>query len=282
VWRQAGVKLLAGTDAANPGTTWGASLHGELELLAAAGLPPSEALAAATSLAADGFRLADRGRIAVGKRADLLLVEGDPTRDVVATRAIVGVWRAGRSLPRTEALAVVHPQFPETPPQGFEAGQPASWSTTTDAMRGGASTVALAVGEERGGHFLHVAAETRVGFPYPWAGAMWTLSAEIKMSPEHASAGGGPPLPVDLGSRTRLSFRSRGVAFNLLVLVDGMAQPIAKPIEASAEWFEHRIDLKTLDVPTDGVTAIIFSAGPEIGSFAFDLDDVALSVGPSA
>jgi hypothetical protein len=102
------------------------------------------------------------------------------------------------------------------------------------------------------------------------------------MSPEHASAGGGPPLPVDLGSRTRLSFRSRGVAFNLLVLVDGMAQPIAKPIEASAEWFEHRIDLKTLDVPTDGVTAIIFSAGPEIGSFAFDLDDVALSVGPSA
>lgn len=273
VWRQAGVKLLAGTDAANPGTTWGASLHGELELLVGAGLPPSEALAAATSRAADGFRLADRGRIAVGKRADLLLVEGDPTRDVSATRAILGVWRAGRSVARSEAVAVVHPTLPETPTQGFEAGQPPSWMTTTDAMRGGASTVALTMGEENGGHFLHVAAETRAGFPYPWAGAMWALR-----EPD----GGGSPLPINLGERTHLSFRSRGAAFNFLVLVDGMAQPIVHPIEGSADWREQQVDLKALEVPTDAVTALIFSAGPEIGSFTFDLDDVALRAKPPA
>ena len=273
VWRQAGVKLLAGTDAANPGTTWGASMHGELELLVGAGLSPSEALAAATSRAADGFRLADRGRIAVGQRADLLLVEGDPTREIASTRAIVGAWRQGRLVERTEATAAVHPRFPETPPQGFEVGQPASWTTTTDAIRGGASTVELTIGEEGAGHFLHVAAETRIGFPYPWAGAMWT---------PRESAGGGPPLPIDLGERTHLWFRSRGGAFSLLVLVDGMTQPIAHPLEGSAAWREQRIDLKTLEVPTDGVTAIIFSAGPEIGSFAFDLDEVALSAKPPA
>jgi len=78
-----------------PGSWNGASLHGELALLVRAGLTPTEALAAATSVPARAFGLADRGRIAPGLRADLLLVRGDPTRDVTATRDIVGVWKAG-------------------------------------------------------------------------------------------------------------------------------------------------------------------------------------------
>lgn len=91
----AGVPLLAGTDSSVPGSWNGASLHGELALLVKAGLTPTEALAAATSAPARAFRLADRGRIARGLRADLLLVHGDPTRDITATRDIVGVWKAG-------------------------------------------------------------------------------------------------------------------------------------------------------------------------------------------
>jgi imidazolonepropionase-like amidohydrolase len=96
----AGVPLLAGTDAPAPGSWNGASLHGELALLVQAGLSPSEALAAATSVPAAAFRLQDRGRIAPGRRADLLLVRGDPTRDVTATRDIVAVWKAGARLTR--------------------------------------------------------------------------------------------------------------------------------------------------------------------------------------
>jgi imidazolonepropionase-like amidohydrolase len=91
----AGVPLLAGTDAPNPGTTHGASLHRELELLVAAGLTPVEALTAATSTPARMFGLLDRGRIAPGLRADLLLVAGDPSIDITTTRAIVYVWRNG-------------------------------------------------------------------------------------------------------------------------------------------------------------------------------------------
>src|SRR5690606_6015610 len=53
----AGVTLLAGTDAGNPGTTHGASLHGELKLLVRAGLSPAEALNAATTATADAFGL---------------------------------------------------------------------------------------------------------------------------------------------------------------------------------------------------------------------------------
>lgn len=93
--RAAGVKLLAGTDVPNPGTKQGESLHTELELLVKAGLAPVEALAAATSVPAAAFGLADRGRIAAGLRADLVLVKGDPSQDIRGTRNIAAVWKLG-------------------------------------------------------------------------------------------------------------------------------------------------------------------------------------------
>jgi imidazolonepropionase-like amidohydrolase len=93
--RAAGARLLAGSDVPNFITVHGVSLHRELELLVKGGLSPEEALAAATSRVADAFRLQDRGRIAPGRRADLVLVRGDPTRDITATRDILRVWRSG-------------------------------------------------------------------------------------------------------------------------------------------------------------------------------------------
>ena len=98
----AGVPVLAGTDAPNPGTTHGASLHHELELLTSAGLTNAQALAAATSRAADCFRLSDRGRIKAGLRADLILVNGNPLQDIQATRNIAGVWKAGHEIDRSK------------------------------------------------------------------------------------------------------------------------------------------------------------------------------------
>jgi imidazolonepropionase-like amidohydrolase len=94
------VPILAGTDAPNPGTTHGASLHHELALLVEAGLSTAEALAAATSVPAARFGLGDRGRIAPGMRADLLLVRGDAESDIEATRDIARVWKAGVEIER--------------------------------------------------------------------------------------------------------------------------------------------------------------------------------------
>ena len=85
------VPILAGTDAGNPGTAQGASMHGEMELLVRAGLTPVEALHAATAAPAASFHMDDRGQIAPGKRADLVLVNGDPTADIRNTREIVTV-----------------------------------------------------------------------------------------------------------------------------------------------------------------------------------------------
>lgn len=97
---EAGVPIMAGSDAnADPTTPFspphGESLHTELELLVDAGLTPVEALRAATGRAAEVFGLADRGAVEPGRRADLLLVDGDPTADIRATRRITGVWVGG-------------------------------------------------------------------------------------------------------------------------------------------------------------------------------------------
>jgi imidazolonepropionase-like amidohydrolase len=92
---QAHVPILTGTDAPVPGSTYGASVHVELALLVRDGLTPVQALAAATSVPAQTFHLADRGLVRPGMRADLLLVQGDPTTNILATRNIVGVWKHG-------------------------------------------------------------------------------------------------------------------------------------------------------------------------------------------
>ena len=94
------VPILAGTDVGNSGTAPGASLHGELVYLVEAGLTPTQALVAATSATATAFKLADRGRIVAGLRADLVLVNGNPTEDIRATRDIVAIWKSGVSVDR--------------------------------------------------------------------------------------------------------------------------------------------------------------------------------------
>ncbi|SER35503.1 Imidazolonepropionase [Lentzea xinjiangensis] len=97
---RAGVLIIAGTDAARAeekhgGLAQGASLHHELQLLVEAGLSNVEALRAATSHPARVFGLEDRGVIRRGARADLLLVDGDPTGVISDTLATRAVWRRG-------------------------------------------------------------------------------------------------------------------------------------------------------------------------------------------
>ncbi len=96
----AGVDILAGTDVSMPvpalgGLAHGFSVHHELRLLVAAGLTPAQALRAATSATARRFGLTDRGRIQAGSRADLILVDGDPTTNITSTLDLRHIWRRG-------------------------------------------------------------------------------------------------------------------------------------------------------------------------------------------
>ncbi|KAK7920051.1 hypothetical protein PG985_008073 [Apiospora marii] len=96
----AGVTVLAGTDAIGdvfPGVSFlfGATLHDELvNLVEAAGMTPAQALRAATEEPASWYGLADRGRVAPGRRADLVLLGSDPlptspTREIFAGFGLV-------------------------------------------------------------------------------------------------------------------------------------------------------------------------------------------------
>lgn len=99
----AGVTILAGSDTQS-GVFPGPGLHRELVTLVEVGLTPLEAIRAAT-LDAARFVTAQEsppfGNVAVGQRADLLLVEGDPSEDVAALERIRAVLLAGVPIVRT-------------------------------------------------------------------------------------------------------------------------------------------------------------------------------------
>ncbi len=270
--RLAGVDLLAGTDAGNPGTAHGASMHGELELLTRAGLTPVEALRAATFLPAKRFGLLDRGRIAVGLRADLLLVNGDPTHDIRATRRIVSVWKNGIQVERTGAGAAAgnssHAPLLMALSSRFDDGslktdQGRYWMATTDSVMGGASTAALtpAVGT------LQVAGVIASGATYPWSGAALII--------------GDPPMSASNASNLgTLSFRLRGDGRELLVMLlsgEQMGTPSMQRIPSSSEWQTHQLPLSTFQgADLTRLRAISFAASLPSGEFAFELDDVEL------
>ncbi|KAI0179668.1 hypothetical protein GGR52DRAFT_208665 [Hypoxylon sp. FL1284] len=96
--KAAGVDVILGSDTAGPavGSSFGVTAHQELGLLVnRCGFTPKEALVAGTSLVAKRLRLHDRGRIAEGLRADLVLIEGNPLENIDSTLDIRGVWKQG-------------------------------------------------------------------------------------------------------------------------------------------------------------------------------------------
>jgi len=94
---RAGVPILAGTDAMNPGCFPGFSIHDELALLVDAGLSPLAALQTATRNAAQFMGQLDRrGTLEAGKIADLVLLYADPLADIHNTRSIRAVVLNGK------------------------------------------------------------------------------------------------------------------------------------------------------------------------------------------
>jgi imidazolonepropionase-like amidohydrolase len=97
----AGVLVAAGTDAPYPGSFFGENLHRELELLVEAGLTPLQAITVATRNAAALLREENLwGTLEPGRRADVLIVRGDPSSRISDTRNVETVIQAGRILDR--------------------------------------------------------------------------------------------------------------------------------------------------------------------------------------
>lgn len=97
---ECGVKILTATDANDgsfvPAVAYGTSIHREMQLLERAGMTPTEVLASATSRVAEVFGISYIGMITVGKRANLLLIEGRPDENITYTTKIRQVWVDGK------------------------------------------------------------------------------------------------------------------------------------------------------------------------------------------
>jgi imidazolonepropionase-like amidohydrolase len=108
VMQKGGVKILAGTDSAAPYVVPGFSLHEELALLVKAGLTPMEALQTATKNAAEFLGHPDsRGTIAVGKDADLVLLDANPLDEIRNTQKIRSVILRGKLLDRAALIQLL-------------------------------------------------------------------------------------------------------------------------------------------------------------------------------
>ena len=271
--RDAKVPILVGTDAPNPGTTYGATVHDELALLVAAGLTPVQALTGATSSAAERFSLGNRGRIRAQARADLLLVDGDPTTTITDTRKIVAVWHLGKRFDRDAYAKHVAsiPKPSNVPAKGLASdfekdltpryGQP--WAESTDSLIGGTSKVKLAVKSGA----LEIAGTVVAHQPASWAGALW--------SPGTSMFG-----PIDLSANKGLRFRARGdgkASYVVMVFAASRGRmPLSRPFTPGKAFTEHRFAWADFDGIDGKDVAAILIAAVKPGAFALAIDDVTL------
>ncbi len=246
---QAGVPILAGSDAPNPGTAHGVSLHDELVLLVEAGLEPLEALKAATSRPAKHFGLEGRGCIRPGCRADLLLVKGDPLTDIADTLAIETVWKNGHP------VALSAPPAPGTETGRDEAnllasGERSRWMASADDFMGGRSQAELGSAEQG----LEVKASLVAGFFNPYAGAMW-MAADLSME------------PLDYRGRSVLEVRVSGGEGPLqLMLFSGPSQgdmPVMIDLDPTDNGWHAQVELdRTAGLDLENLRAIgVFAVG---------------------
>lgn len=280
---EAGIPILAGSDAPNPGTWFGISLHRELELLVQSGLSPRSALVSATSAPARAFDIEGHGGIADGMFADLLLVRGDPTRDITATRRIVEVWKDGRSTAelratRRDRIASQATQSPTRQPipedgtiAAFSQNGDAvsidapfgSWAVSTDAMLGGSSSAAASL---TGDGALRLAGTVVQGGFAQWAGIAWTPGERMMA-------------PVDLTSARGITFRIRGNASGPGVMgfsEAGGQQPSLASIEIGEEWREIRVAFEDLPRFDGAGTTMLLIGAFAPGPFAIEIDDIKL------
>jgi len=275
VLHEAGMPILAGTDAGNPGTAHGVSEHQELALLVRAGLSPQQALAAATSVPAKVFGLKDRGRIAPGLRADLLLVDGDPTQHISDSRRIVRIWKNGyavdRALPSPKTAAA-SPALAAPLLADFENGAQArvgSLSESTDRLAGGKSEVTLSVVDSGdGGHALHLDGDVRKGFAWPWSGMVLVPAGDFQKT-------------VDASAAKALHLRVRGDGHPGAVMIFAgplTPQPqITVPFTSTQDWQDIIVALADHPgVDFSQLRAISVAATAPAGHFAMDIDDVSL------
>lgn len=259
--QQAGIRILAGTDAPNSGTVHGLSMVQELMLLQEAGLTAEQALQSATALPAQAFGLSDRGRIAVGYRADLVLLpQLDEPLDLLKARQ---VFKNGFAVPLTIAqdrraavkagpLTARADGHSSNPQQKLPASQGDSFSVSTDQLFGGQSEARL---ESHGG-VLSVSGRISAASSYPWAGFSWQAAADFTKGLDFSTI---DQLQFELQATTD----STQSAVQLMIFSEDSTRPVTVSLPLSAQWQQHQIRLSQLTgLQPERISMLLWSAAP--------------------
>lgn len=274
----ANVPILAGSDAPNPGTTHGLSLHAELELLTQAGLTNEQALHSATGAVGQHFAIGNRGTLSTGVLASMILINGDPFEIISHTQKIDRIWKNG-----VEFKRVVHDNAAASN-EKLKAGLITDFNQnlnetamgtvlaeSTDQFAGGKSVVNLALIEDNysttsGNKYLHVSGEIKTGFIFPWSGFAYLLGKDLQNG-------------ADLSALSAITFRAKGGPqtnkISVLLFEPGSYRPVQKDVQLTREWQTYRIEFATLnDLDLGNVANISFVRTQVIGEFEFMIDDL--------
>jgi len=285
--QQHGIRLLAGTDAPNPGTAHGISLSVELLLLQEAGLSVEAALRAATSLPATAFSLPERGFIKVGMRADLLLVENG--HDLLTLTRPVQVWKNGYARLGTEPTQASTAKAltlgtladfsqSEMPTQGLAV------SATSDEMMHGSSVAKLTWHSDG---YVQVHGNLSMDSQFPWAGVSYlpgasfeqganfqqgsSISFDLRIS---ATAQGKSTSAADIAAAKTAGAAS--IQIQLMIFTNGSMQPELRTLTINDAWQSHSLKLSELSqTDTSQINMLLWSA-KQPGDFSFDIDNIKL------
>ncbi len=271
----AGITLGAGTDAGMPGTPHGVSTLRELELMVQGGLTPLQAIQAATL---NNARLlgvdSDRGSIAEGKLADLVLLGGNPAESIENIRMVERVWLGGKEQDRAALLAAIRAPgptpFPSRPVPAllddFESENGRSrldtfWINSTDIGHDHSRMSFQRTLRAPGNQALSVLAEMS-DKDHPFAAVILPLSR-------------GSVLPIDARNFTGIEFDARGKGEYLLVLRSRNGA-LRTDFNASPVWGKVRLPFKAFtQADTSALTAVEFTITRPSGEKAFlEIDNV--------
>jgi hypothetical protein len=268
---QQGIRILAGTDAPNPGTAHGISLPLEMLLLQQAGLSVDEVLRSATSVPADSFGIAQLGRIRVGAKADLLLV-GDVRSDLSVLFKPESIWKNGVQIDPIVSAAAVN----------LKAGLLADFANnsktlqglginaTSDKMMQGNSVATMhwiAKGYQSVGA-IRVDGEMNPGFGYPWSGLAYLPGASMEQG-------------ADLSPFTQLRFAVRGTPgqYQFQLFSAGSMLPVSVKFTVTSDWQVIQLPLSQFTgAELSAISMMLWSAAVDAQQPGFFLELDTISV----
>ncbi len=194
-------------------------------------------------------------------RADLLLVHGDPTKDIRVTRDIVAIWKQGVRVDRESYRARIEQ---ENIAWKFGAG----WMPDTDAIFNGKSTERLQEldgGPDHARATLILNCDVKPSIKYPFAGAMYSPALALQRA-----------APVDLSGGKDITFWSRGDGKTYAVAMftqSGKWTPVLRPFVAGKEWEKHTMPFSEFHTDGHDITLVSIVA-TQPGKFRFEISGV--------